>query len=95
MTQFIKVYDNDGCVDCEIDGLNSLDAAVGRYLDTGRDSVVTLTMCDGDEYNVKASVVGTWIISTPEGRAKNIRLNAEFKEEAKATKQALGVWEDE
>lgn len=73
-----------------------LDCAVSAYLDSAgtRDSLLHLTLCNGERYTVRASHIVGWKISTPEGRLLALEYQQGMEAEHKANRQALGIWED-
>lgn len=71
-----------------------IDAAVSRYMETGRDSLLALTFTDGREYRVKASQITHWAVSTPETRQRAVELDKAQDEETQRFKREAGIWED-
>lgn len=93
---YLKVWESDG-TNCTImpTDKHAIDAAVQAWLDTGRDSLVYLSQINGDEYITLASRITSWRVVTPEGRRKQIELDAMSKDEDKTLKAEYGVpWED-
>lgn len=58
-----------------------IDAAVTRYQETGRDSVLELTTMAGNPYFLVASEVTAWKISTPESRARAHEIDRDIERE--------------
>lgn len=93
---FVKVFEKDGCFCATLGAEHALDAALSHFLDTGRDVVVTLTQLNGDVYCVRASNIDSWRISTPEGRRKDVELEALNREEHKQYRADYGLaWLDD
>ena len=79
---FVKVYSDDGGYVCAVpEDEPMLDAAVQAYLDSGetRDTLVHLTLLDGDRCVVRASHVTSWVTSTPDGRTRGAAIDAVLK----------------
>lgn len=94
---FLSVYDmQGGLASVEPGDEGRLDAAVTAYLDSGgtRDSLIHLTMTNGQRYAIRASAVQSWILTTPEGRLKSLEIEQASRQEEKANRMALGIWED-
>jgi hypothetical protein len=94
---YITVFDDQsGSASVVAEDETRLDCAVAAYLDSGgtRDSLVHLTMTNGQRYVIRASAVQSWIVCTPEGRLQSLALQRASVEEDRAHKQELGIWED-
>lgn len=94
---YITVFDDQsGSASVVAEDEPRLDCAVAAYLDSGgtRDSLIHLTMTNGQRYVIRASAVQSWIVCTPEGRMRSLELQRASNEEEKANRAALGMWED-
>lgn len=95
---YVIVFEEGGdCANVVAEDETRLDCAVAAYLDSAgtRDSLVHLTLCNGERYTVRASTVKGWKVSTPEGRLRAIEYQQGLEEEHKSNRQALGIWENE
>lgn len=92
---FVKVFENDGFVLVGPDDEPRIDAAVERWVSSGRtqDTLLALTRLDGDEYKVKASTITSWCISTYEGRVRAAEWEALMRAEEGQIREAAGLWE--
>lgn len=93
---FVKLFAQDTTWAVVPEEEPRLDAAVSLYVDSGgtRDALLQLTLTGGDTLTIKASLVRCWMVSTPEGRRREMELSKESDDEEKAIKQELGMWED-
>lgn len=94
---FVKMWEHDDTSCCVIESdCYSIDAAVSQWLDTRRDSLLHLTLLNGDAYVTKASNVVSWRKVTLNGRRLDIEYQAARTEEEKAFKAEMGLpsWED-
>lgn len=92
---YLRVYDATGITDVLPEHESSIDAAVGHWLDTSRDTLLRLTMLDGSEFTTKASGIAGWFLSTPEGRLRSLELEKASGEEDRDNRIAVGLpWED-
>lgn len=93
---FLFLYDKDsGRVVIDPAEENHIDTAVTAYLESAgtRDSLLHLSMLDGDRYVIRASAVQSWMLSTPAGRRRNAELEKASDDEAKAVKADLGIFD--
>lgn len=93
---YLVVYEGNEGVFVEADEEGALDAAVTRYVESGRtrDDLLSLTMLTGPEYRVLASRVTSWYLSTPESRRRAIADQKARDDEEREIKQALGMWDE-
>ena len=88
---FVRVWEVDGGGCCFVaSSENTIDAAVDRWLETNRDSLVHLTLCCGDAYAVCASRITSWRVSTPEGRRGDEMLKRAQDDENKTLQDEFG-----
>lgn len=75
----------------------AIDAAVERWAaSVGHvDTLLDLTLRNGDSMRIKASAIKWWIVSTAEGRAKGVVLDKEADEEHKQNRANAGLFGDE
>lgn len=97
---FIKLFEVEGgSVLLVPDEEPRLDAALTAYLDSGctRDRLIRLTLLDGDEYVTTASRISAWLVSTPEGRRRAVRIDKLIDDEIRSYREAAGYneWEGE
>ena len=85
---FIKVWETNSVYCVELADKHAIDAAVEKYLETGRDSLLYLMLHSGDEYITRVSCIMNWRESTPEGRQRQRELDAAQKEE-----DGIPAWE--
>ena len=86
---FLKVWEKDSVYCIEPADKHAIDAAVEKYLETGRDSLLYLTLYCGDEYVTRVSCIMNWRESTPAGRQRQRELDAAGKEE-----DGIPAWEE-
>lgn len=97
---WLTVWESDGMTyTVEIQEEPRIDVAVSQFIESGgtRDSLLHLNMTDGRCYVVRASVITSWAISTPDTRRKSMKYQQWQKEETKRFMQELGVvsWDGE
>ncbi len=68
-----------------------VDTALTAYLETGRDSIVHLTLLNGAPYSVLASEVTAYMTSTPESRRRNAEVVMELEKEQKDLQQEFSL----
>ena len=93
---YLRIWESDGGnIAVMSEHEPSIDAAVGAWLDTSRDSLIRLTCITGEDYVTKASRVTAWLVSTPEGRAASTAHQKDIVEEERANRLAVGLpWTD-
>jgi len=93
---YLRVWEGDSHYLCEVQEEPRVDAAVERWISSGRtnDTLLRLTMIDGDEVAILASRVTSWMVSTPEGRRRAIEWDAVYRSEREAMKQEAGIWDE-
>lgn len=95
---FLKIYDSDGAYWCILSTEEGqVDAAVERWLSSAGtvDSLLDLTMVDGENLRVRASRIIGWTRSTPAGRAKGAEVEKQMEDERKANRAAAGLFDAE
>lgn len=94
---YLRLWEANNTTTCvSPDDEHTIDAAVTRYLDTGRDELLLLTTYSGDRYRTRASLILSLMLSTPEGRAKDAEIDKELGDEARETRLSLGLsWDEE
>jgi len=87
---FIMLYECDGRATIEADENDAIDAAVSRWVDSGRtrDTLLHLMTPYGDTYNVLASRITSWYITTAASRERE-------REHMKAIKAEAPEWVEE
>lgn len=93
--KYIRLYESDGYVLVHETEDPRIDAAVSRYIDNGRDTLLLLDCLDGSVYRCLASNIRSWYTSTPESRRQSLAWERDSKAEAKELRISLGIWEDE
>lgn len=88
---YLSVYEESGNILVQPEHEPSVDAAVGNYLDTGRDALLRLTTLAGDEYVTRASNVTSWLLSTPEGRLKSTEFEKAAYDEERDNRVSVGL----
>lgn len=94
---FLRVWDNMGVADVVAEDEPRIDAAVQHFLDTGghADTLLDLTMTSGASYRILASQVRSWMVSTPESRARSMELEKAHADEDREHRIAAGLpWEE-
>lgn len=93
---YVRVFDEDGNISVELDDEPRVDAAVQRWIDSGRtrDTVLSLTCLDGSEIHMLASKITTWYVSTPESRRLQVEFEAAYQQELRQMRAAAGWMED-
>lgn len=94
---FLKLWTTDGeCWGLQPHEESRVDAAVSLWLDSAetRDTLLLLTLSGGDVFKVRASLCGSWMLSTPEGRRREWEISKAGDEERRAIKAALGDWDE-
>ncbi len=73
----------DGAVRLEATDEPIVDAAVQRYVDSGKtiDSLLSLTSTGGDSFKVLASSISSWTVSTPAARDREREIDAAMEAE--------------
>lgn len=93
---YLKVYDRIGeAVYCIADDEPRIDAAVSRWIETKRDTLLDLTLLEGTTYKTLASDIMAWTITTPETREYRVALNKANEDEHTEHRHAAGDWEAE
>lgn len=93
---FIRLWEGESSVSLEPGQEHSIDRAVHQFLETGRDSILYLTTRSGEQYHTLASNVRSWLVSTPQGRARSAELEKAATDEERALREAAGLpWMDE
>ena len=93
---YLKLYTGDGYVLCQPQEEPRVDAAVSRWIDSGRtqDTLLSLDLMDGCAYKCLASCVSEWFLSTPENRRTSIEWEQLAKQEDTEVRQSLGIWDE-
>ena len=95
---YLRVWDNTGDM-IAVDAAEEprLDAAVSTFIDSGgtRDALVELGLIEGGTVKIRASVVHSWMLSTPESRFRLMEINKSEAEEREEFRNKLGIWSDE
>jgi hypothetical protein len=93
---YLRVYDMQGGNAPVVLGDEAqIDTAITEYLYSGRDTLLHLTMCHGARYRILASVVQSWLVSTPENRLASVEREKAEQDEDRALKQSVGLWGNE
>lgn len=76
------------------EGKDSIDAAVERYISSGRtlDTLLDLTDLDGSELRILASTVRLFYTCTPESRMNHMHYQAFREREKQQFRADLGLW---
>lgn len=76
---------------------NRLDAQVSAYIESAgsRDSLLSLTLLNGDELRVRASDCVSWFMSSPDSRDNYWKIQAALQEGETAAKRRAGIFEAE
>lgn len=94
--RYLVLFTDEGALRIEEGDKHQVDVALTEYLHSGRDSVIHLTLLDGDEYATRASLVTGWTVSTPEGRVRMQELTKLLDDEERANRMEAGLgWDDE
>lgn len=82
---FLRVWDARGAtVRLLPEEESRLDAAVSHYLETNRDTLLSLTTFDAGEFKTRASDCMSWMLSTPESRERSVVVEMALRAEEKA-----------
>lgn len=95
---FVRLWTSDGgSWSIAVEEEPRIDAAVSRWVDSGetRDTLLLVTLTGGDPLKLRASFVASWMISTPEGRRRELEISKESDDEQERVRKELGIWEDE
>ena len=80
--RYLLVYSRDGSM-CRVTMRDAerLETEMRRFLRSGkhRDRLIELTAASGESYFVLASDITSWMVSTPESRAREHELEAEVR----------------
>jgi hypothetical protein len=88
---FLSVLMADNSVSrIELDEENSIDAAVTTYLATKKDEMLHLSMYSGLTLRVLASQITSWIVNTPDGRARDREIQRDLDSENEQPWEAHG-----
>lgn len=98
-TSWLRLFEVDGsCWLVEASEEPRIDAAVERYLSSGRthDALLSLTLADcAGECRTLASRIGSWCLSTPELREEQRQHEKLRRDEDREARLALGLpWEE-
>lgn len=89
--QWIQVWTSDGGFLCvALDEEPRIDAAVQRWVDMERDTVLSMSGLNGDVRYLASQIVG-WIASTPQTRALDCLQIARDRDETRANRTAAGL----
>ena len=90
---YVMLWTEDSaCCRCVEEDAEVLFRAVSTYIDTRRDSLICLTTLAGATYPVKASIVTSWMIVTPESRELDDEIDRAINREKKKKRQP---WEED
>lgn len=93
---YLQVWEEDSAIKIHASCLQSIDAAVLQWRERGIDSVLNLETWAGEPVTLLASRITSWLLSTPEGRQREIEMEAELRAEVQHNRAAVGLpWEDE
>ena len=87
--RFLKLWEGDSSTIVSPDEEPRLNSAVVRWVESGKtiDTLLDLDRIDGDTYYTLASVITSWIVSTPEGRLRSYIWDKASEDEEKLLKQ--------
>jgi hypothetical protein len=98
MSAYLDVHVDDGDwfhVDPKDEG--AIDAAVERWVASvgHADTLLDLTLRNGDTLRVKASTIKRWIHSTADGRMRGVEIDRDSEAEHKQNRANAGLFGDE
>lgn len=72
-----------------------IDAAVESLISSSgmRDSLLSITLLNGEQLRIRASDCNHWFVSTPDGRRKYWEINQALEADEKAAKAEAGIFE--
>lgn len=97
---YVKIFEIDGeFVYAQSYEEQRIDAAVELWVSSNktRDSILKIDLIDGLSYNILASRIASWFLSTPEYRERRYKVVADQEEEHKTLSSLYGdpepTWE--
>jgi uncharacterized protein YegJ (DUF2314 family) len=83
---FLRVFDRlQGVCRVMAHEESVIEQAVTKYLDNGRDTLVTVETVEGGEYKILASDISSWMLTTVETRSRGWAVDKMLKEEQLAS----------
>lgn len=95
---FLKVWQGENWVLAIPEEEPRIDAAVSQWIDSGgtRDTILRLTLVDGDTFTLRASTIDSWLLSTPEGRRRSHEWDKAAEDERREQRTAAGFpWDED
>lgn len=94
---FVRLWDTNGAAFMvSIDEEQRIDAAVSKWIDSGktRDTLLDLIDVIGAPYKTLASEITSWLVLTPESRRAGVIYTKALDDEAQAIRTELGIFEE-
>lgn len=83
--EWINVYDSNGSwARVFVSEESEIDAAVTRWIDEKKDSILHLRFIEGEDYCILASEIKSWYKNTKEFREREAEVTRMIKDEQKA-----------